>query len=312
MGIPMKSLLSSVALLLVAFVPVALAAEDAIHVPSALLTTVERVDVPAAEDGILTSLSVREGDLVEPGQLLGLSDVRTAALQLDQVAQDLQLARDAAKNDTRVRLARKEHELAQVELDRAYKVNESFTNSVSAKEIDRLKLSVERTRLEIEFAQFEQSQNAQKAKRIEADLRLAQHQLELRKILAPIAGMIVHVEKQKGEWVNRGELVARIVRVNRLRAEGFVDAQHAILGLVGRPVRIEVPLTGQTPVTVQGHIVFVSPEVQPVNSQVRFWAEFDNKPLRLRPGLTASLTIEPPSDTEHQSAQLHPRHDRPR
>ena len=183
-------------------------------------------------------------------------------------------------------------------------MNEGFANSVSAKEIDRLKLSVERTRLEIEFAQFEQSQNAQKMKRIEADLRLAQHQLELRKILAPIAGMIVHVEKRKGEWVNRGDLVARIVRVNRLRAEGFVDAQHAILGLVGRPARIEVPLAGQEPITVQGRIVFVSPEVQPVNSQVRFWAEFDNERLQLRPGLTAAITIDPRSDTDSKSAQL--------
>jgi macrolide-specific efflux system membrane fusion protein len=309
----MKSTLSCVALLLLStFIPVARGAQDAIHVPSALLTIVERVDVPAAEEGILTSLSVREGDLVEPGQLLGVTDPRTAALHLDQVAQDLQLARDVAKNDTRVRLAHKEHELAQVELDRAYKVNEGFANSVPAKEIDRLKLSVERTRLEIEFAQFERSQNAQKARRIEADLRLAQHQLEMRKVLAPIAGMIVHLQKQQGEWVNRGDLVARIVRVNRLRAEGFVDAQHAILGLVGRPVRIEVPLPGQSPVTVPGKIVFVSPEVQPVNSQVRFWAEFDNEQLRLRPGLTASITIEPGSDTDHQSAQASPRQGSPR
>ena len=165
--------------------PTRLAADDAIHVRSALLTVVERIDVPAAEEGLLTSLTVREGDLVEPGQVLGATDTRSATLQLDQVMQDLQLAREFAKNDTRVRLARKEHELSQVELERAHKVNEGFANSVSAKEIDRLKLSVERTRLEIEFAQFEQSQNAQKMKRIEADLRLAQHQLELRRILAP-------------------------------------------------------------------------------------------------------------------------------
>ena len=219
----MKTIFSYVVLLALVMGshPTRLAADDAIHVPSALLTVVERIDVPAAEEGLLTSLTVREGDLVEPGQVLGVTDTRTAALQLDQVVQDLQLAREFAKNDTRVRLARKEHELAQVELERAHKVNEGFANSVSAKEIDRLKLSVERTRLEIEFAQFEQSQNAQKMKRIEADLRLAQHQLELRKILAPIAGMIVHVEKRKGEWVNRGDLVARIVRVNRLRAGGI-------------------------------------------------------------------------------------------
>ncbi len=214
----MKTIFSYVVLLALVMGshPTRLAADDAIHVPSALLTVVERIDVPAAEEGLLTSLTVREGDLVELGQVLGATDTRSAALQLDQVMQDLQLAREFAKNDTRVRLARKEHELAQVELERAHKVNEGFANSVSAKEIDRLKLSVERTRLEIEFAQFEQSQNAQKMKRIEADLRLAQHQLELRKILAPIAGMIVHVEKRKGEWVNRGDLVARIVRVNRL------------------------------------------------------------------------------------------------
>jgi macrolide-specific efflux system membrane fusion protein len=311
----MKSNLPPVLLLAIAIganAATSINAQDAIHVPSALLTVVERIDVPAAEDGILTSLNVREGDLVEPGQAIGVTDTRTAALQLDQVVQDLQLAREFAKNDTRVRLARKEYELAQVELERAHKVNEGFANSVSAKEIDRLKLSVERTRLEIEFALFEQSQNAQKAKRIEADLRLARHQLELRKILAPIAGMIVHVEKRKGEWVSRGDLVARIVRVNRLRVEGFVDSQHAILGLVGRQARIEVPLAGQDPVKVQGRIVFVSPEVQPVNSQVRFWAEFDNERSQLRPGLTAAITIDPASGAENKSAQLHERQTAPR
>jgi macrolide-specific efflux system membrane fusion protein len=296
--------ISLLTIAIAAYAATSIYAQDAIHVPSALLTVVERIDVPAAEEGILTSLNVREGDLVEPGQVIGVTDTRTAALQLEQVMQDLQLAREFAKNDTRVRLARKEHELAQVELERAHKVNEGFANSVSAKEIDRLKLGVEQTRLEIEFALFEQSQNAQKAKRIEADLRLAKHQLELRKILAPIAGMIVHVEKRKGEWVNRGDLVARIVRVNRLRAEGFVDAQHAIRGLVGRPVQIEVPLDGRAPVTVEGRVVFVSPEVQPVNSQVRFWAELDNERSQLRPGLTAAITIGAESGTEDKSAQL--------
>jgi macrolide-specific efflux system membrane fusion protein len=284
--------------------PVALAGQEVIQVPAALLTVVERIDVPAGDEGILTSLTVREGDLVEPGQLLGVTDPRAVVLQMDQVKQDLQLARELAKNDTRVRLARKEHELARVELERAQKVNEGFANSVSAKEIDRLKLNVERTRLEIEFSQFEQSQNGQKVKRIEADLRLAQHQIDLRRILAPIAGMIVHLEKRQGEWVNRGELVARIVRVNRLRAEGFVDVQHAILGLVGRPARIEVSLAGQEAISVRGQVVFVSPEVQPVNSQVRFWAEFENEDLKLRPGLTASVSIEAAPTTENKSAQL--------
>jgi macrolide-specific efflux system membrane fusion protein len=44
-------------------------------------------------------------------------------------------------------------------------------------------------------------------------------------------------------------------------------------------------------------VVFVSPEVDPVNGQVRIWAEIDNKSLVLRPGLQGALLIEPRSDT---------------
>jgi hypothetical protein len=46
--------------------------------------------------------------------------------------------------------------------------------------------------------------------------------------------------------------------------------------------------------------VFVSPEVNPVNGQVRVWAEVENRGLLLRPGLQAALTIhlaeEPQAD----------------
>ncbi len=42
-----------------------------------------------------------------------------------------------------------------------------------------------------------------------------------------------------------------------------------------------------------GHIVFVNPEIDPLNSQVRVWAEVENPDLKLRPGMQATLTIEP-------------------
>ena len=37
--------------------------------------------------------------------------------------------------------------------------------------------------------------------------------------------------------------------------------------------------------------MFVSPEVNPVNGQVRVWADVDNKQLTLRPGLRGHLAI---------------------
>ena len=43
---------------------------------------------------------------------------------------------------------------------------------------------------------------------------------------------------------------------------------------------------------VTGKVTFVSPEVDPVNHQVRVWAEVDNTELVLRPGLAAEMTID--------------------
>ena len=42
-----------------------------------------------------------------------------------------------------------------------------------------------------------------------------------------------------------------------------------------------------------GTSIFVDPEIDPVNQQVRIWAEIDNERMQLRPGMRGRLTIEP-------------------
>ena len=55
-------------------------------------------------------------------------------------------------------------------------------------------------------------------------------------------------------------------------------------------------------IIVKGKIVFVSPEIDPVNAQVRVWAEVENPDLSLRPGLQAEMIIDPASRTATNSA----------
>ncbi len=90
-----------------------------------------------------------------------------------------------------------------------------------------------------------------------------------------------------------GDTVVRIVRLDKLRAEGFLPAKHASLDLVGSKVRLKVASADSKPMEFAGHIVFVNPEIDPLNSQVRVWAEVENPDLKLRPGMQATLTIEP-------------------
>lgn len=264
-----------------------------IEIPSAILTAVESVEAPAPEAGVLSELSVREGSQVVAAQVIGRIDGAAEQLAIEQVEADLAMARRESQSDVSVRLAKKENQVAKVELQRALEVNAGFPNTVSAKEVDRLRLAVERTTLEIEHAGFEREMLGLKIARIEADLRLARHALDRLVVRAPSAGVVAEVVRHAGEWAEKGALIARIVRVDRLRAEGYLNVHDAGIGFVGRPVRVRATLGDSREVSAPGRVVFVSPEAEPVNSQVRFWAEMENNAMQLRPGLPVAITILP-------------------
>jgi multidrug efflux pump subunit AcrA (membrane-fusion protein) len=81
--------------------------------------------------------------------------------------------------------------------------------------------------------------------------------------------------------------------MDRLRAEGFIPAQHASQDLQGQAVRLTVDLPDASGTLFPAKIVFLDPEIDPVNAQVRIWAEIENQGLRLRPGMRATMTITP-------------------
>jgi multidrug efflux pump subunit AcrA (membrane-fusion protein) len=58
-------------------------------------------------------------------------------------------------------------------------------------------------------------------------------------------------------------------------------------------VKVRVAPPGKPEAEYKGRVVFVSPEIDPANSQVRIWAEIDNPQLHLRPGLRGVMTVEP-------------------
>ena len=59
-----------------------------------------------------------------------------------------------------------------------------------------------------------------------------------------LAGMVVQIKRQRGEWVQPGDVVVRVVRLDRLRAEAFINAHEIGGDLVGRPVTLTVDLPG--------------------------------------------------------------------
>jgi macrolide-specific efflux system membrane fusion protein len=101
---------------------------------------------------------------------------------------------------------------------------------------------------------------------------------------------------QKGEWVEVGKPVVRIVRLDKLRVEGFIHVRDALPGdIVDRSVKVAVELARGQKREFTGKITFVSPLVQ-AGGDYRVWADVDNRREQdqwlLRPGLEAEMTLE--------------------
>jgi macrolide-specific efflux system membrane fusion protein len=260
---------------------------------SVVVTLIEQVEVPAQEAGLLAKVVVREGQKVNPGDLLAQIDDTEARLKLKRAEIELETARKQAENRIQVRFAEKAREVAAAELQRATDSMERYPKSISATEIDRLRLAAQKAALAVEQASFDFEVAQFAAKLRAAELESATYDVQRRQIAAPLLGVVVEVTRRQGEWVENNKTVFRILRLDRLRAEGFLHVRDAGEDLVGRSVVLRTTLPGGTPAEFAGKLTFVSPEVSPVNGQMRVWAEIENPDLKLRPGLRGSLTILP-------------------
>ena len=283
----MNSLLASGSLILL------LAAADpstGIEIEGAQLTLIEHAELSARESGVLNQIIVSEGKAIDADAPLAQIDDQDAKLMRARAETELAIAKTLADNDLRVRFAKKSLEVARAELKRSLESVDKFPKSVSQTELDRLKLLSDKAELDVGLAEIESAQAKLTLQLKQHDLDRATLQLARRTIKAPFPGIVVQWKRQRGEWVDASTPVARFIRLNRLRAEGFVASKQATNSLVGRDVTFLVEGKRH-----QGTLNFVHPEIDPVNQQVRLWAEIKNDDLSLRPGQIGKLVI---SDVE--------------
>jgi macrolide-specific efflux system membrane fusion protein len=279
-------------------------AAEQIVIESALLRLTHQVEVPARAQGVLSSMGVVEGDSVERGAVVALVDDAEAKLLQDRAAIELQLQKEKVTNDVAIRTARKALEFHRAEAERLEHAVRGLPGSISKSEIEELKFRAAQAELELEQAQHELRIDQQTLGLKHKELELTGHNVNVRKLIAPIDGVVVEVLRQPGEWVEPGEKVLRIVRIDRLRAEGLVHVRQLPPDLVGAAVTIAVDLPVKGETSFSGKVVFVSPEINPVNGQTRVWAEIDNKDGLLRPGLRPRMTIHLPPAAEETAQRL--------
>ena len=248
-------------------------------------------------------------------------------LLLDQARLESQVFKAVAETDIAVRQATKDSEVSQAELDRAIVARQEFSSSVSEQQLSKLTLIRDQDLLKIEKSRHDQSvdllrsrgreslvtQQQVAVQRLEQSVKeaesfreiaklkiqslqkaaaIAEERVERRRLSAPFAGMVVEKFRNNGEWVESGDPVLRVLRLDALLVEGYVSAPLVSPKLRGHKVTVVCDVAG-TPRKVEGTIVFVSPEIDSVSQQVQVRAEISNPDLALRPGQPAQMWITP-------------------
>jgi len=262
-----------------------------------LVSLVEEAKVPAREPGVLVELLVHEGDSVGRGDVIAKiddsqpqSEKRKAKAEHDQT-----LAK--AESDVDVRYAEAAEKVAEAEYKKAVDSHSKVPGSVSEVERDRLSLNEKKSELQIEQAKLERRLAALAAQSKEVEVQAAENAIERRQVKSPLEGVVVQVFPHQGEWMQPGDPLARVVRADKLRVEGYVDSSRFDPDVVrDRPVTVEVTLADKRSEIFKGRIVFTSPIVES-GGDYRVWAEVENRQVAgsqqwlLRAGQTATMTI---------------------
>ena len=264
---------------------------DEVEVDSVVVSLIAEVELAAEEAGPLVELAVSEGRRVKAGDQLGRLDDRDATLQVARAKITVKHAEEQAKNKVKLLQSEEALKLARLELERATTANQELKGVVSETQLSKLKLEVRRAELDVEQANEDRAAAARAVEAAGKELALAERARERRLILSPMDGVVVDVRRNKGEWLEPGQVVLRLVRDDRLRATGFIKLERLTTSLEGQPATLLVAASGAKETSFTGQVTFVSPEANPISRQVKVIAEFDNRDGRLRAGLPAKMTI---------------------
>ena len=232
--------------------------------------------------GLIQECLVRPGDRVKAGQVLGRlfnkdvlaeMEVRATALESSEIAIH---QREATLEVARAKLRRAEALF-------------SRRIALSAQDFQIQQLEVKNAELELKAAI--------KGQRIaERQLQQSKALVAAREITSPHDGVVVEIYKNTGESLTAGSPIFKVVKVDRMRVTGYLDASDAWHVRPKQTVRVMPELEGvDLPIereVFEGKITFVDSEIDPKTRTCRVFAEVENRGDLLRSGLDCRMEID--------------------
>jgi multidrug efflux pump subunit AcrA (membrane-fusion protein) len=273
-----------------------LSAADTLTIPDCQISADQQAVVPAQEAGVLQKIRVREGQQVRAGDLLAQIDDAIPRAQYNVATFKRQVAERQAKDEIDVKYAKAAYDVATATLTRSLKANEKTKGSVSDEVVDQQRLekvkfflSIEKAQKDLDVAQLQLNVSM-------AEEKAAEENKNRRKVVAPLDAVVIELSPHEGEWVQAGDPVMKLVRVDLLRVQGFLSAkEYRQADIRDRQVQVVVTFPGGQRVPFPGKVVYVKPVIEE-SGDFLVRAEVQNRKLDgvwlLSPGMYGDMIIQ--------------------
>ncbi|MDD4268295.1 MAG: HlyD family efflux transporter periplasmic adaptor subunit [Pirellulaceae bacterium] len=252
-------------------------------------------DLPAQQGGVIRSVNVKEGDHVAVDAILAQVDDSIERTNEEASIARLEMAKEEWGNDINVRYAKMASEVYKFRLKQAMEASEKVPDAYTYTELKVLELQYRQYMLQTEQAEHEQNLAGMSVRVREAEKKLASYELGRRVIRSPVEGVVVEVFPRVGAWVRAGDPIARVVQLDRLRIEGYLQyGPISPADVDGKPVTVQVQLAKGQVGTFQGRIDSIDPIIEGGN-RFRVRAEVINQKIgehwALMGGMIANMQI---------------------
>ena len=235
------------------------------------LESEQSVDLRSRVSGYIQDVILKEGSLINKGDLLFNIDDRELKIEVKRL--EAQLVSAQAQIDLAIR-----------NLDRAKSLKE--TNSISQSQLE-----VNNTQLIKARSDYDNVLGA---------LENARLSLSFTRITSPISGQVSRANITAGNYVSAGQqILTSIVSVDKIHAYFDVDEQ-TFFGLTSlrsslgsnSPVIAEMQLLGEEGFQYKGQVDFIDNKLDPNTGAIRLRASFKNQQYEFIPGMFARIRLK--------------------
>ncbi len=266
---------------------------DSVDCPISSVHFMDDILLPAREPGEIKSLNFKEGDFVAAGQIIAQINDENYQLLLQQADMQYQIALDTAGDSTSTLAAKKKFQVASIEAKKTDRLAGTGSKSAS----DKMMATYSK---EIAYLELQKANHDRKKARAEAELALnekrqVQSKINRHTLRSDFDGYIIEIKKHKHEYVQLGEEILRLARMDRVWVQSVVDTKELNAHeLMNKKVTVTIDLARGETAEFQGVVKFVGLERQgPELLMVK--AEVSNRPINnhwiLHPEAEVSMKI---------------------